>query len=46
MVNAEEGAVDAELVGGDGQVDHLVKGLGGGDAVAAAVRVVAEAQES
>jgi len=31
VVNAEEGAVDAELVGGDGQVDRLVKGLGGGD---------------
>ena len=45
-MDAEEGAVDAELVGGDGQVDRLVKGLGGGDAVAAAVRVVAEAQES
>jgi hypothetical protein len=46
VVNAEEGAVDAEFIGGDGQVDRLVEGLGGSDAVTAAVRVVAEAQES
>ena len=46
MVDAEEGAVDAKLICGDGQVDRLVKGLGGSDAVAATVRVVAEAQES
>ena len=46
VMDAEEGAVDADLVGGDRQVDRLVEGLGGGDAVATAVRVVAEAQES
>ena len=45
-MDAEEGAVDAELVGGDGQIDCLVEGLGRGDAVAGAVRVVTEAQES
>ena len=46
VVDAEEGAIDAKLICGDGQVDRLVKGLGGSDAVAATVRVVAEAQES
>ena len=45
-MDAEQGAVDAELVGGDGQLDCLVEGLGRGDAVAGAVRVVTEAQES
>ena len=45
-MDAEEGTVNAELIGSDGQIDRLVKGLGGSDALAAAVRVVAEAQES
>ena len=45
-MDAEEGAVDAKLICGDGQIDCLVQGLGRGDAVAGAVRVVTEAQES
>ena len=45
-MDAEQGAVDTELVGRNGQIDCLVEGLGRGDAVARAVRVVTEAQES
>ena len=45
-MDAEEGAVDAKLICGDGQIDCLVQGLGRGNAVAGAVRVVTEAQES
>ena len=46
VVDAEERAVDADLVGSNRKVDCLVQGLGSGYAMAGAVRVVAEAEES